>query len=140
MKKLFIMFIPLLLFSFISVTTTFAASVTLHASINHTTGKVDITGKISSGSGRQVTVLVISPGGAIDYIDQTTSGMDGSYQFVYNVLPDHKGIYQVAVSGTGVDEEAKTTFEYEGKDPVNNQAPEIKETIKHEGEPNQNNS
>src|SRR6185312_13623455 len=97
MRKIFATFIPLLLFSLIAATATFAATVTLNASVNNNTGKVDITGSISSGAGQQVTVLVVSPSGAIDYIDQTTSGVNGSYQFSYTIDTSKKGTYQVSV-------------------------------------------
>lgn len=132
MKKIVGVFIPLLLISLITVTVSFAATVTIEASINNGTGKVNISGKISTGSEQQVTVLVISPSGTIDYVDQTTSGVDGSYQFAYHVQASNKGTYQVTVSGTEVDKESKTTFEYDGSSFIDNEAPKIEVTMTHD--------
>lgn len=131
MKKIFGVFISLILISLISATISFAATVTLDASINNNTGKVDISGNISTGLGQEVTILVMSPSGAIDYIDQTTSDGDGSYQFAYTVDPNNKGIYQVTVGGTEVGEVSKTTFEYDGSSSEDTEPPEIEVTMMH---------
>ena len=90
-----------------------SSSITVNALVNNSTGKVMIAGQISSGEGQHVTVLVINPSGGTDYIDQTTSGLNGIYQFSYILDEALEGTYTVRAGGTGIDSPKETTFKYE---------------------------
>lgn len=74
---------------------------------------VHITGTISTGVGQQVTLLITAPSGVLIHIDQTTSGANGAFEFVYGLNDPIVGTYGVSVGGTGVQERQKVTFEYE---------------------------
>lgn len=87
-------------------------SLTVAARINHAAKEVTITGAISSGAGKQVSVVVTNPSGSVDYINQTMSGSDGAYTFQYKLDAQEHGTYTVTVGGSGVSAPAKTTFSY----------------------------
>ena len=89
-----------------------AESVSAAASVDNASKTVTITGNISSGQGRQVTVLVVNPSGGTDYVDQTASGANGSYRFTYVLDETAGGTYTVSVGGTGIDSPVSATFTY----------------------------
>ena len=115
MKKIISMTVTILLLLMVAASVSYAddsSFVTASAFVNNVNKLVTIKGNISSGSGQQVTVLVVNPSGGTDYIDQTTSGADGSYEFSYILDEDVGGVYTVTVGGTGVTKPASITFTY----------------------------
>lgn len=113
-KTILIYFLSALLAGLLAVPA-MAATVSVTATVNSSTGQVTISGAISSGANQQVTVVVESPDGAIDYLDQTKSGENGVYQFSYTLDENQKGTYQVSVGGTEVEQVAMTSFEFTGE-------------------------
>lgn len=85
-------------------------SLTVYPAVDYTNRSVTVTGTISSGAGQQVTILVSDASGDIVYLDQTTSGHDGSYLFQYLLDNNESGEYNVKVGGTEVDSPAVATF------------------------------
>lgn len=73
---------------------------------------VTITGTISSGEGKQVTVKVTDPEGNINYLNQNTSGADGKFEFQYKLSDPIRGTYSATVNGEGVTDPAADTFRY----------------------------
>ncbi|HHV99793.1 MAG TPA: fibronectin type III domain-containing protein, partial [Clostridiaceae bacterium] len=115
MKKIISMTVTILLLLMVATSASYAddsSFVTASASVNNANKLVTIRGIISSGSGQQVTVLVVNPSGGTDYIDQATSGANGSYEFNYTLDEDVGGVYTVTVGGTGITAKASTTFTY----------------------------
>ncbi|RIX52121.1 hypothetical protein D3P08_14185 [Paenibacillus nanensis] len=98
-------------------------SLTVAAQVNHAAKEVTITGAISSGAGKQVSVVVTNPSGSVDYIDQTTSGSNGAYTFQYKLDAQERGTYTVTVGGSGVSEPAKITFNYTGGGDISEHPP-----------------
>ncbi|HHV98010.1 MAG TPA: hypothetical protein GXX36_00295, partial [Clostridiaceae bacterium] len=115
MKRIISMTVTILLLLMVATSVSYADDtpfVTASASVNNANKLVTIRGIISSGSGQQVTVLVVNPSGGTDYIDQATSGANGSYEFNYTLDEDVGGVYTVTVGGTGIIATASTTFTY----------------------------
>ncbi|NLY43025.1 MAG: hypothetical protein GX066_03435, partial [Clostridiaceae bacterium] len=77
------------------------------------TGRITVEGKVSSGSGQYVAIVVYTPDDDIDYIGQTTSGADGKFVFVYTSRLGIKGTYTVKLGAVGLEEPYETTFEYD---------------------------
>ncbi len=89
----------------------FAAG-TVEILVNDGTGEVTIRGNIASGAGKQVTITVINPSGGYDYIDQATSGENGSFQFSYTLDETSGGVYKVSIGGSSLAEDINATFVY----------------------------
>ncbi|MEW5920985.1 MAG: stalk domain-containing protein [Bacillota bacterium] len=113
MRKIIALNILLLLVFNIFIFPASAASISsLNASINNITKLVTITGTISSGVGKEVTIRITDPIGNLEYINQKTSGEGGSFTFSYTMTSNVAGAYDVTVGGEGVSTLAKTTFIY----------------------------
>ena len=111
MKRLMILFLVVTLIVSLNLQSTLAAvDLTVSAAFNSANDQVTITGSISSGAGKMVTVEVQDPSGGIDYIDMTTSGDAGSYVFRYIIKNKVNGIYTVKVYGAEAAEIKTTTF------------------------------
>jgi len=82
------------------------------ASINNSTNDVSITGTISSGSGKNVTILVTDPNGIVNMINQVVSSTDGAFSLTYRITSPVVGAYAVRVSGEGIVTPINTTFTY----------------------------
>lgn len=74
----------------------------LNTEFNYVTGKVKIWGDGKFNSGDNVTLLVRNPSNNINYIDQTTAGTNGSFEFYYTLGESTFGTYDVRIGGTGV--------------------------------------
>lgn len=85
---------------------------TVAAQVNNSTGLVTITGVTALGAGQEITVLVLAPGGAIQYINQATSGEDGKFAFHYTLSGAVEGSYTVTVNGAGANGPVSSTFTY----------------------------
>lgn len=113
MKKIISMIVSMLLLLVVVTTVSYAAdSISATASVNNSSKVVTIGGSISSGAGQQVTVFVVNPAKGTDYIDQTTSGINGSFKFTYTLDENVSGVYTVNVGGTGITSLVSTTFTF----------------------------
>ena len=73
------------------------------AQIEKTGNRLIVTGNISSGGNKQVTILVTAPNDEIVYIDQKESGENGEYTFDFGLpLNAGSGEYNVKVGGGGI--------------------------------------
>lgn len=116
MKKTIILFLLSVLFvHMLTVSEVSASTVSAHVSLDQSSRQVTISGSISTGADQLVTVFIQSPDGAIDYLDQTTSGTNGDFEFSYILEEEKTGTYQVKVGGTGVDPVSVASFEYTGE-------------------------
>ncbi|WP_179232834.1 S-layer homology domain-containing protein [Paenibacillus rigui] len=95
------------------ISSAFASSgpITVTASYHENTGQVTITGTVNSGQGKLVTVQVTNPLNQLDYLDQTTAGENGSYQFNYVLKKRINGTYFVNIAGQDAGQATGTTFE-----------------------------
>ena len=73
---------------------------------------VIIEGTISSGADQQVTLLVTAASGGFEHVDQTSSGVDGSFTFRYQLMKDATASYQAVIGGSGVEDPSRLTFTY----------------------------
>lgn len=99
---------------YLLVLSSYAATINdLKVNIDQATKIVTLTGKIDSGSDRQVTVKVTdSTESNPKYINQTTSNSDGSFKFAYTMSDITEGTYKVTVGGEDVSTPVQTTFTY----------------------------
>lgn len=76
--------------------------------------EIEISGRISSGAGNQVTIIIKNSHLVKVYQDQSTSGENGDFKFKHyfdnNVS---EGVYSVKVGGYDVATAASTTFNYQ---------------------------
>lgn len=116
MKKQFFLLLSGFLFIMTVLSAPLASAadpgLTVSAQVNNSTKVVTISGIISGGAGQQVSVVVNSPSGGVDYIDQTSSGSEGSYVFHYTLDESVSGTYGVTVGGSGVSSPVTTAFTY----------------------------
>ena len=71
-------------------------------SVDATANKVTVQGVMASGAGKQVTIKVINSAGNMDYIDQATSGANGSFNFTYTPNGGLNGKYTFRIGGENV--------------------------------------
>lgn len=90
----------------------------LHASIDSISKIVSISGIVSSGSGKRVSIRVIDPEGLNDFIYQLTSEVDGYFNVWYLCKNDTYGTYTLKASAQGIKEPVQTTFNYEQASPM----------------------
>ncbi|MFZ5986975.1 MAG: S8 family serine peptidase [Bacillota bacterium] len=84
----------------------------LAASADLTNGNITVTGSISSGNNKQVTVAVVDPNGEVDCYDQVTSGANGAFTSAYKTTNTVSGTYLVVARGEGVLFPSTATFSY----------------------------
>lgn len=70
--------------------------------VDEASGFVTIHGKIASGSNKQVTIAFSEPNGRLDYLNQTTSGLNGFFAFTYLPSVFDPGEYLMRVGGEGI--------------------------------------
>ena len=63
---------------------------------------VNVSGILSSGAGKLVTVKILSPDGKIEYSGLATSTSGGGFQLTYALTNSAKGKYTVSVGALGV--------------------------------------
>jgi len=115
LKKILIIGLMLLCFSTIA---SYAASIdALSVNFDSTTFDVSITGKISTGEGKQVTCKINAPNGDISYINQMTAGSDGAFDFSFKMTNIANGTYTVIVTGEAVNTPSQGTFTYQSSNP-----------------------
>jgi len=75
-------------------------------------GTMTASGTISSGPGKQVTLKVANPKGALIHLNQVASGEDGSFRSAFVVPATNlEGKYTLSVGGHGVGAIVKKTLE-----------------------------
>ncbi|MGO4497289.1 hypothetical protein AB4114_15495 [Paenibacillus sp. 2RAB27] len=87
-----------------------ASSLTVNASFDNITRNATISGQLGSEAGHIISVQVRNPLNQIDYLNQSISGLDGNYQFIYKISQEVTGTYQVTVGGQNADSRATATF------------------------------
>jgi hypothetical protein len=85
----------------------------LNAEIDDRSKLVTVRGNIDSGADQKVGIIVLDPEEDLDYIDQTSSTSDGSFEFSYKLKNESTGTYTVKVGGEGVETLGQTTFDYQ---------------------------
>lgn len=73
---------------------------------------VKISGVLSSGRGQNVSLRVTDPDGRISYVNQTTAGDNGSFEFQYTMAEEKIGTYMVEVNAKGLASPVRTSFVY----------------------------
>jgi hypothetical protein len=59
---------------------------------------ITLSGNITSGQGKEISVKVLDPNGIIKYVDQTTSDVNGNYTLNCSLQEVYTGNYQVIVN------------------------------------------
>jgi flagellar biosynthesis/type III secretory pathway protein FliH len=119
-KKIILLLLSLIL-TVTAVPSVTAAGITiqdLQAHIDVERREAAISGQITSGEGKYVTVQVHDPNGELEYLNQTVSGPSGSFEFNYG-LREHaiSGTYIVYLSGAGATPQ-QITYELGDIDPT----------------------
>jgi len=78
--------------------------------VNTSEKNVTIQGVISSGSGKNVTIMVKSPSGNLDYVGQIESKDGGEFVFTYTPYEFVEGEYSVKIGGEDVDTPYEGSF------------------------------
>lgn len=73
---------------------------------------VVVTGRITSGAGRQVTINVTDPNGQPDYVDSTLSQSGGRFMFSYPLNSRITGTYHVKIGAEGISNPVTLSFPY----------------------------
>ena len=83
------------------------------AEVTNTGKNVTVTGNISTGEGKQITLDVKDENDNVIYQGQTESVAEGSFVITFS-LPEtaQEGIYNITVGGTNVDVPVNLTFTY----------------------------
>lgn len=112
MKKVVALFISclLLITSFASpVLAAEIAKITLNnPSIDYEVKTITLTGTISSGAGKEVTILVTNATGRIVYVNQVTSAKKGQFAFNFQFDETNDNRYNVVVGGEGINKPYST--------------------------------
>ncbi|HHV99353.1 MAG TPA: S-layer homology domain-containing protein [Clostridiaceae bacterium] len=82
----------------------------VRVTVNASEKKVTIQGVISSGSGKNVTIIVKSPSGDLDYVGQIESKDGGEFTLTYTPYEFVDGRYSVKIGGEGVDTPYEGSF------------------------------
>lgn len=93
--------------------TAYAAEIHLsQAVLDSQTNQVHVAGTISSGPGKQITLLMTDAAGTPEYINQATSETDGAFNFTFSMMQPVAGVYHVTVGGEGVTQTVYHTLTY----------------------------
>jgi hypothetical protein len=71
---------------------------------------VTVSGNTKSGSNREVTLRIIGPGGGIEYVDQTSSAANGSFNFSFSMTTATAGRYRVDLGSLNMTQPLSTSF------------------------------
>lgn len=94
------------------VSVTFYAPVAIQAVSAFLSGnrRVEVSGTITAGADRQITIEVTDPAGRFDYVNSTFSQDDGRFTFSYPFTNTARGVYHVKIGGQNVAYPACTSF------------------------------
>ena len=73
---------------------------------------ISVTGVISTGEGKKVSVKVNDPNGKLIYLNDALAGKDGAFGFQVPILNRISGEYRVELGGYGVEETVQTSVSY----------------------------
>ncbi len=104
-------FVFILLSGILIVSTSVGAD-TISASVNTTSKIVTVTGSLSIGSDKNVTVRVTDPLGNIDNVNQFLTGDNGQINYQYVIKNTNSGLYAVECSSAALSSPVKTTFNF----------------------------
>lgn len=104
-------FALIMLSSIVFVSTSVVAD-TISASVDTTSKIVTITGSLSIGSDKNVTVRVTDPLGNIDNVNQLLTGDNGQISYQYVIKNTNSGLYTVECSSAALSSPVKTTFNF----------------------------
>ena len=111
MRK-WISFFILLLLLLIHSSVAYAGSISNLSAAVDSSGKVVVSGAVSTGAGHAVNIMINNPNGDIDYIDSIVSGSQGSFTFSYTLAAKTAGKYTVTLNSEGVAAPITTSFSY----------------------------
>lgn len=118
-----------------------AVVISVEARYDSNAGKVDVTGRISSGGGQAVTIKIVYPQGNL-YVNQLTSGEEGEYALSYTLTAAQPGEYRVYAGGAGIAGPAETQFAVSspssGEDPGDDGDPDDNGDSDDDGNPGDN--
>jgi hypothetical protein len=115
-KRFLIVSLLLLAVTLFSCCPVNAAAIQNLSAVIDASGQVTVTGNIDSGPGKNVTICITDPN-AKPYVNQVTSGENGSFIFSYKITTPAAGIYNVSVGGEEVAVPVTTTFTYPPETP-----------------------
>lgn len=115
MKKVISICLVLLITLTICIPTVFAsgAALTVNATVDNITKMVTVSGNVSSGEGKQVTITILYPT-EILYLNQISCDENGNYRLSYLLNNPVAGVYKVKVAENGGSSPVTTEFTYVG--------------------------
>ena len=116
MKKKILLCLLAVIFA-VNTVTVFAESAEITASVTNVGRYVSITGNITSGSGKNISIEVLDPVQNYAYVNQIKSGADGNFSISFMLKESAvHGLYFVFVGGEGVQSPASDIFSYMGEE------------------------
>ena len=110
-KKIFLILTFIILC--VSINVVSAEEAEISASVSFLDKEITISGRISSGEGKEVSIQVLGPLGHIIYMNQIKSGEDGNFEVTFGApYIINETVYTVIVGGEEVEEAARLSFKY----------------------------
>ncbi|QHW32935.1 hypothetical protein GZH47_20480 [Paenibacillus rhizovicinus] len=96
-----------------------AQDVSVDVSVDSGTNRITVSGQAASVTGKDITLLVTDPNGAIAYIDQAPSDDEGRYSFTFPITGTNyaSGLYTATVGGDGIGRPTNATFSFTPGEP-----------------------
>lgn len=95
------------------IMSTVAGANTISASVDTESKTVTVTGNLSIGPDKYVTVRVTDPTGNIDNVNQLLTGDDGKISYQYVINNANSGLYTVECSSAALNSPVKTSFNFD---------------------------
>lgn len=112
MRKGTMVFLLCIIF-IVNTITVFSENATITVNVKNIDKSVTVTGNISSGAGKQISICLTDPRGNIAYIDQIESGVNGIFEITFSLAENAlEGLYIIKVGGTDVANPASLDFTY----------------------------
>ena len=116
MKKKILLCLLAVIFA-VNTVTVFAESAEITASVTNVGRYVSITGNITSGAGKNISIEVLDPVQNYAYVNQIKSGADGNFSISFMLKESAvHGLYFVFVGGERVQSPASDIFSYMGEE------------------------
>ena len=113
MKKFISVLLLIVLFT-VNTITIFAENATITANVENTGRSVTVTGNISTGAEKQISIYLTDANGNIAYVNQIESGANGDFAITFSLAETAiEGTYNLTVGGTNVETPARLSFTYE---------------------------